>query len=217
MESFTIPVISDVLDSLGKSKYFSTVHCASGFWQIPIRGEDRPKTAFSTEIGHYDYKSMPFGLTGAPATLQRLMSTVLSGMQGLKCLVYLDIIVYAETKLPLKITDTPDSVWQNCSMDIVGPLTQTYEGNKYLLTFQDELSKYTLAVPIRQQDASTVAKVFVEQIILKFGIPQTLLTDQGSNFLSELFANTCKLLRFNRIKTSSYHPQTELFNERTAF
>jgi len=41
---------------------------------------------------------MPFGLKGAPATFQRLMSTVLSGMQGLKCLVYLDdIIVYGET------------------------------------------------------------------------------------------------------------------------
>ena len=96
-DSFPIPVISDVLDSLGKAKYFSTVDCASGFWQIPIRAEDRPKTAFSTENGHYEYKSMPFGLKGAPATFQRL-STVLSGMQGLKCLVYLDgIIVYAET------------------------------------------------------------------------------------------------------------------------
>ena len=80
-------------------------------------------------------------------------------------------------------------------MDIVGPLTQTCEGNNYLLTFQDELSKYNLAVPIPKQNASTVAKVFIEQIILKFGIPQTLLTDQGANFLSELFANTCKLLR----------------------
>ena len=100
-------------------------------------------------------------------------------------------------------------------MDIVGPLTQTCEGNKYLLTFQDQLSKYTLAVPIPQQDASTVAKVFVEQIILKFGIPQTLLTDQGSNFLSELFANTCKLLRVKRIKTSSYHPETNGALERT--
>jgi hypothetical protein len=55
-------------------------------------------------------------------------------------------------------------------MDIVGPLTQTCEGNKYLLTFQDESSKYTLAVPISQQEALTVAIVFVEQIIFKFGI-----------------------------------------------
>ena len=83
------------------------------------------------------------------------------------------------------------------------------------MTFQDELSKYTLALPISQQDASTVAKVFVEQIILKFGIPKTLLTDQGSNFLSELFANTCKFLRVKRIKTCAYHPQTNGALERT--
>jgi transposase InsO family protein len=100
-------------------------------------------------------------------------------------------------------------------MDIVGPLTQTCEGNRYLLTFQDELSKYTLAVPISQQDALTIARVFVEQIILIFGIPQILLTDQGSIFLRELFANVCKLLRVKRIKTSSYHPQTNGALERT--
>jgi hypothetical protein len=124
-------------------------------------------------------------------------------------------ITQRKTKLPLHITDTPEFVWQNCSMDIVGPLTQTYDSNRYLLTFQDELSKYTLAIPIVQQDATTVAKVFVEQIVLKFGIPQTLLTDQGSNFLSKLFANTCKLVRIKRIKTRAYHPQTNGALERT--
>jgi len=100
-------------------------------------------------------------------------------------------------------------------LDIVGLLTQTLKDNKYLLTFQDELSKYTVAVAIQQQDAKTVAGVFVEEIVLKFGIPQVKLTDQGSNFLSDLFANVCKLLRIKRIKTSSYHPQTNEALERT--
>jgi hypothetical protein len=70
-------------------------------------------------------------------------------------------------------------------------------------------------VPISQQDDLTIARVFVEQIILKFGIPQILLTDQGSNFLSELFANVRKLLRVKRIKTSPYHPQTNGALEKT--
>jgi hypothetical protein len=96
-DSFPIPVISDLLDSLENSKYFSTVVCTSVFWQIPVREEDRPKTTFSTDHGHFEYKSMPFGLKGTPATFQRLMSTVLSGIQGLKCLVYLDDIVFGET------------------------------------------------------------------------------------------------------------------------
>jgi hypothetical protein len=50
----------------------------------------------------------------------------------------------------------------------VGPLTPTLDGSKYLLTFQDELSKYTVAIPIQQQDAETVAKAFVDEIVLKF-------------------------------------------------
>ena len=100
-------------------------------------------------------------------------------------------------------------------MDILGPLTQTFEGNKYLLTFQHELSKFTVAVPISKEGALTIARVFVEEIILKFGISQTLLTEQGSNFLSELFLNVCKLLIVNRVNTSSYHHQTNRELERT--
>ena len=61
----------------------------------------------------------------------------------------------------------------------------------------------------------TVAKVFVEEIVLKFGIPQIILTDQGSNFLSDLFANVCELLRIKRVKTTAYHPQTNGALERT--
>ena len=64
-DSFPIPNITDILDSLGKSKYFSTIDCANGFWQIPVREEDRQKIAFSTEYGHFECKSMPFGLNGA--------------------------------------------------------------------------------------------------------------------------------------------------------
>jgi hypothetical protein len=79
-DSFPIPVISEILDTLGKSKYFSTIDCASGFLQVPVKLADQAKTAFSTREGHFQYKRMPFGLKGAPATFQRLMSTVLSGI-----------------------------------------------------------------------------------------------------------------------------------------
>jgi transposase InsO family protein len=89
------------------------------------------------------------------------------------------------------------------------------EDHRYLLTFHDELSKYTLAFPIPQQGARTVTNIFVEEIILKFGILQILLSDKGTYFLSELYANVCKLLRIKRIKTSPYHPQTNGALERT--
>jgi hypothetical protein len=86
-DSFPIPIISEVLNSLGNSRYFPSIDCAVGFHQITPRAEDRPRTAFSTDYCHFEYKSMPFGLKGAPATFQRLMSVELSGMQGLKSLI----------------------------------------------------------------------------------------------------------------------------------
>jgi len=83
-----------------------------------------------------------------------------------------------------------------------------------VLTFQDELSKYTLVIPIEHQNAVTIAKAFVEEVILKFGIPQKILTDQGSNFMREVFT-VCKLLKIKKMKCTAYHPQSNGALERT--
>ena len=91
-DSFPLPNITDILDQLGNAKYFTTLDLASGYHQIPMTEKDKPKTAFSTPYGHYEFNRMPFGLKNAPATFQRLMNSVLTGLQGLKCLVYLDDI-----------------------------------------------------------------------------------------------------------------------------
>ena len=69
-----------------------------GYWQAPIAPEDRPKTAFSTATGFYEFNVLPFGLANAPSTFQRLMDMVLVGLQGEQCLVYLDdVIVFGST------------------------------------------------------------------------------------------------------------------------
>jgi hypothetical protein len=52
-DSFPLPAITEILHTFGKSKYFSTIYCASGFLQVPVRPEYRPKTAFSTREGHF--------------------------------------------------------------------------------------------------------------------------------------------------------------------
>jgi hypothetical protein len=89
-DSFPLPLITEILDALGKARYFTTVDLASGFHQVPLREEDSPKTAFSTPDGHYEYCTMPMGICSAPATFQRLMTRVLSGLTGIKSLTYLD-------------------------------------------------------------------------------------------------------------------------------
>ncbi|KAJ0177013.1 hypothetical protein K1T71_007022 [Dendrolimus kikuchii] len=95
-EIYPIPQISEILDQLGNSKYFSTLDLTSGFHQILISPEDAPKTAFSVPQGHYQFNRMPFGLKNAPSTFQKLMNTCLSGLQGTRCFVYLDdIVIYS--------------------------------------------------------------------------------------------------------------------------
>lgn len=92
-DAYPLPNIEDILDQLGHSQFFTTLDLASGFHQIPIKTEDRPKTAFSTPEGHWEWDCMPFGLKNAPATFQRMMNNVLSGLNNKQCFVYLDDIV----------------------------------------------------------------------------------------------------------------------------
>ena len=97
-DSYPLPNIADILDQLGDSVYFSTFDLASGFHQIPLKENDRPKTGFSTINGHWQFKKMPMGLKNAPATFQRLMDRILLGLQNVEMLVYLDdIIIYARS------------------------------------------------------------------------------------------------------------------------
>lgn len=93
-DKYPLPNICDLFDKLGKSNYFTTLDLASGFHQIEMF--DTEKTAFSTQNGHYEFLRMPFGLKTAPATFQRTMDSVLRGLQGIHCLVYLDdILIYS--------------------------------------------------------------------------------------------------------------------------
>lgn len=102
-DSYPIPNIAEILDQLGKCKYFSTLDLASGFHQINMSPDDSPKTAFSIPTGHYEFTRMPFGLKNAPSTFQRLMNSALSGLQGIQCFVYLDDIVIYSFDIPSHI------------------------------------------------------------------------------------------------------------------
>ena len=65
----------------------------SGYWQVEAAKQDQPKTAFTTSEGLFQFRVMPFGLCNAPATFQRLIDRVLSGLKWSSCLVYLDDII----------------------------------------------------------------------------------------------------------------------------
>ena len=92
-DSYPLPHIQDTLGSLGGCRHLCTMDLASGFWQIPMDEKDKPKTAFATRDGLYEFNTMPFGLCNAPATFERVMETVLRGLNWKECAVYMDDIV----------------------------------------------------------------------------------------------------------------------------
>ena len=89
---YPLPRIDETLDSLAHAALFTTLDLASGYWQVEQDESSKEKTAFSASAGHYEFNVMPFGLTNAPATFQRLMECVLTGLSPAQCLIYLDDI-----------------------------------------------------------------------------------------------------------------------------
>ena len=98
-DAHPLPRIDDTLESLHGAQYFTTLDLKSGYWQVPIREEDKEKTAFRTSSGQlYEFNQLPFGLCNAPATFSHLMDRTLAGLAWNICLYYLDdIIVFSVT------------------------------------------------------------------------------------------------------------------------
>lgn len=71
------PLIEDLVTKTRNCKYFSTLDINSAFWSIPLKIEDRKKTAFVTQEGHYQWTCLPFGLKTSPAIFQRILSNIL--------------------------------------------------------------------------------------------------------------------------------------------
>ena len=92
-DAYPLPRVDMTLDTLAGSQWFSTMDLLSRYWQVEIAESDRPKTAFTTTEGLFEFKVMTFGLCNAPATYQRLMDLVLAGLQWAQCLVYIDDVV----------------------------------------------------------------------------------------------------------------------------
>lgn len=94
-DAYPLPRISDILYSLSGRTRFTLIDLRSGFWQVPMDPASKEKTAFSTHTGHFEFNVMPFGLVNSGATFERLMETVLEGIQWDFAFLYLDDILVA--------------------------------------------------------------------------------------------------------------------------
>jgi len=105
---------------------------------------------------------------------------------------------------PLGDVHEPKIRFEVTSLDITGPYPKTPQGNKYLLTLIDHLTKYAEAFPFPDHTAEACARVYSSQIVTRHGSGSTLSTDQGREFMSSFFQRTCKILGVRRMRTSSY-------------
>lgn len=105
--------------------------------------------------------------------------------------------------------------FQLISMDLMGPLPRSSKGNTYLLVVTDWYSKYVLLHPLRQATTNGICKFIEEQVFLIYGVPQVIVVDNGSQFVSKKFKSLCKEYFVKNIwYNASYHPQIN-FTERT--
>ena len=96
---------------------------------------------------------------------------------------------------------------QRLLIDKVGPLPRTKRGSRFILTVQCSFTKWAEAYAIPNQRASTCAKVLIKNWICWFVVPDSVHSDQGRNFESTVFQETCMLLGINKTRSTAYHPE----------
>ena len=101
--AYPMPRLDELIDDLGSAKFISTLDLTRGYWQVPVEAKSRPRTAFTTPFGHYQFKVMPVALHGDPAMFQRLMDLVLVGQQVYSA-AYIDDVVLRSATCPEHLT-----------------------------------------------------------------------------------------------------------------
>ena len=106
------------------------------------------------------------------------------------------------------ITDTPGIVFEKIALYIVGPLPKTKDNNEYVLTIQDQFSKFSVAAPLPNALATMKADAFIKKFICIFRAPKVIFTDQGRNFLSKLIKKIAKRFKIKKMRTTAIHSQS---------
>ena len=104
--------------------------------------------------------------------------------------------------------------FERIALDILGPLPESHQGNKYVLVISDYFTRWVEAFPMMNQEANTVADALVQGFISRFGVPGQIHSDQGAQFESNLFQSLCAILGIEKTRTTPYHPQSDGLVER---
>ena len=112
--------------------------------------------------------------------------------------------------VPLPVINEP---FKRIAMDIVGPLPKSRNGKRYILVAYDYATRFPEAIALKSITAETIAEELIK-LFARVGIPEEILTDQGTNFTAELLNELYRLFHVKAICTSPYHPRTNGLVER---
>jgi len=97
------------------------------------------------------------------------------------------------------------SPWERIGVDVTGPYPRSSKGNVYIITAFDHFTKYAFAMPVRNHEATTVARFLVDKIFIQFGVPRQLLSDRGAEFKGKIIKELCEVMGIDKLRTTSYH------------
>ena len=121
--------------------------------------------------------------------------------------------IHTHTRSPLQQFEIPTRRFQYVHIDIVGPLPEV-RGYKYLLTVMDRFTRWPEAIPLKEIDTKSVARAYTLHWVARFGVPEVMVSDRGTQFVSELWTAMSQLLGTQLSHTTAYHPQANGFIER---
>jgi len=117
-------------------------------------------------------------------------------------------------KIQPAVIPTPSRRFSHLHVDLVGPLPVAAQGQKYILTIIDRSTRWVEAVPLADISASSVAEAMVHTWFSRFGLPDTITSDQGVQFTSAVWTALRNLHNIRRSLTTAYHPQANGMVER---
>ncbi|CAF1050235.1 unnamed protein product [Didymodactylos carnosus] len=115
-----------------------------------------------------------------------------------------------EKKAGLMQSHVVQSPWHTIGVDLTGPLPKTPRGNAYILVVVDYFTKWVEFFPLGTIKSRNIAQLLHDEVICRHGIPVKIVSDNGAQFVADVFRETLKIMGIRHRTTALYHPQSNL-------
>ena len=173
----------------------------------------RPRPVLPKKLRSFVLKNMHYCHHGIKETTRMISSHYYWSDMKKEISNYVQTCHGCQSTKPSKLTpphygtfDVPDKRFSHCHVDIVGPLPES-EGYRYILTIIDRTTRHLTALPVKEPSAECCSKAFLLHYVALYGLPTACTSDQGSNFVSNLFTEMQRHLGIDIKHTPIYWPQ----------